>query len=284
MKKAINIWSFPFDWPLERKFALAREAGFTGFEIDMGEKGPVNLGSTRAELAKVRRQAEAAGLQLTGLATGLYWGANAASADKAVRRKASEILRCQIEAAAGLGLDAILVVPGSVGADFIPGMELVPYDLAYERAKDFIAAALPLAEKRKVTICIENVWNKFLLSPLEMRAFIDGFQSANVAAYLDVGNVLLAGYPEHWVGVLGKRIRRVHFKDFRRNVGTIDGFCELLSGDVDWPAVMKALRAARYDGWIASEMIPPIPFYKHCPEVLIANTSRAMDSILALGS
>ena len=86
------------------------------------------------------------------------------------------------------------------------------------------------------------------------------------------------------LAALGPRIRRVHFKDFRRAVGTVDGFCDLLSGDVDWPAVMRALRAIRYDGWVAAEMIPPVPFYKHCPEVLIHNTSRALDAILALGT
>ena len=284
MKKSISTWSFPFDWPLARKLRLAKEAGFAGFEIDLTEDGPVNLASGAAELAKVRKEVEAAGLQLSGLATGLYWGANAASADEAVRRKAAGILRREIECAAGLGLDAVLVVPGAVGVDFIPASEIVPYDVAYERAREFVRSALPLAERHKVTLCIENVWNKFLLSPLEMRAFIDGFGSAHVASYLDVGNALLTGYPEHWAGVLAGRIRRVHFKDFRRAVGTVDGFCDLLSGDVDWPAVMKALREIRYDGWVAAEMIPPAPFYKHCAEVLIANTSRAMDAIFSLGA
>ena len=103
------------------------------------------------------------------------------------------------------------------------------------------------------------------------------------ACYFDVGNALLTGYPEHWIATLGPRIRRVHFKDFRRNVATIDGFCDLLSGDVNWPAVMHALREIRYEGWIAAEMIPPVPFYKHSPETLIHNTSRAMDAIFALG-
>jgi len=284
MKKSISVWSFPFEWPLERKLKLAHEAGFAGFEIDLTDDGPVSPKSGAKELKEVRRQVEAAGLQLSGLATGLYWGANAASADPAVRRKAADIVQHQIRCAAGLGLDAILVVPGAVGVDFIPGAEVVPYDDAYARAREFVAAALPQAQKSKVTLGIENVWNKFLLSPLEMRAFIDSFQSDRVGSYFDVGNALLTGYPEHWVRVLGERIARVHFKDFRRNVGTVDGFCDLLSGDVDWPAVMKALRAVRYDGWIAAEMIPPVPFYKHCPEILIANTSRAMDAILALGT
>ena len=97
-----------------------------------------------------------------------------------------------------------------------------------------------------------------------------------------MANTLAFGYPEHWIQILGPRIKRVHFKDYRRNVGSVDGFCDLLSGDVEWPAVMAALRQADYRGWIAAEMIPPVPFYKHCPEVLIHNTSRAMDAIFAL--
>jgi len=156
----------------------------------------------------------------------------------------------------------------------------VPYDLAYERAHAFIAAALPLAAQHRVHLAIENVWNKFLLSPLEMRAFVDSFGSEWVGSYLDIGNVLATGYPEHWIPILGPRLRRVHFKDFRRAVGTIHGFVELLSGDANWPAIVAALRAAGYSGWIAAEMIPPVPFYQHHPEVLITNTARAMEAIL----
>ena len=283
MKKSISIWSFPGEWTLERKLAVAREAGFAGFEIDLTESGPVGMTTSSEELRAVRRAAESAGLQLSGLATGMYWGANAASADAAVRQRAEAILRRQIECAAQLGIDAILVVPAAVGVDFIPGGEVVPYETAYRRANEFIKAALPVAEKAGVTICIENVWNKFLLSPIEMRWFLDELRHESVGSYFDVGNALLVGYPEDWITTLGRRIRRVHFKDFRRNVATIDGFCDLLSGDVNWPAVMQALRKTGYNGWVAGEMIPPVPFYKHCPEVLIHNTSRAMDAIFALG-
>lgn len=284
MKKAISIWSFPFDWPLERKLAVAREAGFAGFEIDLTDTGPVGMTTSAEDLRAVRRAVEAAGLQLSGLATGLYWGANAASADAAVRQRAEAILRRQIDCAQHLGIDAILVVPGAVGVDFVPGAEVVPYETAYRRANEFIKAALPAAQKAGVTLCVENVWNKFLLSPIEMRWFLDELRHESVGSYFDVGNALLVGYPEDWIGTLGKRIRRVHFKDFRRNVGTIDGFCDLLSGDVNWPAVMQALRKTGYNGWVAGEMIPPVPFYKHCPEILIHNTSRAMDAIFALGA
>jgi hexulose-6-phosphate isomerase len=284
MKKSISVWSFPFAWDLDRKLALAREAGFAGFEIDLTENGAVSLTSTDAELAAVRRKFDAAGLVPSGLASGLYWGANAASADPTVRERAEAILRAQIRCAQRLGIDAILVVPGAVGVDFIPNAEVVPYVAAHERALDFVRRLAPVAEAAGVVICIENVWNKFLLSPLEMNAFIDAAGSRAVASYLDVGNTLLAGYPEHWIAALGPRIRRVHFKDYRRAVGTVDGFCDLLSGDVDWPAVMHALRGIRYDGWVAAEMIPPVPFYKHCPDVLIHNTSRALDAIFALGT
>ncbi len=282
MKTSISTWSFPSDMTLDRQLDLTRDSGFEGFEIDLSEAGPVNLGSTGTELQAVRRQVEARGLQLSGLATGLYWGANPASADAATVEKAGRILQRQIFAASELGIDTILVVPGSVGVDFIPGGEVVPYGDVWERARRFVSNALPQAEKLGVTIGIENVWNKFLTSPREMAEFVDSFGSARVGAWFDAGNSLATGYPEHWISLLGPRIRRIHFKDYRRAVGTTDGFVDLLSGDVNWPGVMSALRATGYDGWVSAEMIPPAPFYKHAPEVLIENTARAMRSILAL--
>jgi len=282
MKKSINIWSFPGDWDFKHKLAVAREAGFEGFEPELAETGVIHPGSSADELAAVKMLTENHGLALSGLATGLYWGANAASNDPAVRQRAAEILTRQIECAAALGIDTVLVVPGAVGVDFIPGAEVVPYDTAYERAHAFIRNALPAAERHRVCIGIENVWNKFLLSPLEMRGFVDSFQSDWVGCYLDVGNVLATGYPEHWIRILGHRIKRVHFKDYRRAVGSVAGFVDLLSGDVHWPAVMRELRAIGYTGWVAAEMIPPVPFYKYSPETLIQNTARAMDAIFAL--
>jgi hexulose-6-phosphate isomerase len=282
MKKSINIWSFYGPWSLEEKIRLARDAGFSGFEIDLSESGPVALASTPAELASVRKLADRAGVELSGLATGLYWAANPASGDSATRAKAQTILERQIAVAGGLGIDAVLVIPGSVGVDFIPGCEVVPYGVAWERATAFIREALPAAEKARVQLCVENVWNKFLLSPIEMRRFVAQFGSEWVGTYFDVGNSLAVGYPEHWIPVLGSTIRRVHVKDYRRAVGTTDGFVELLSGDVNWPSAMGALRSVGYDGWLTAEMIPPVPFYKHGPEVLIHNTSRAMDALLGM--
>jgi L-ribulose-5-phosphate 3-epimerase len=279
MKQSISIWSFCGPWTLEEKFELAAKHGFQAIEPDLTEDGPIGMETSDDELLQVKALADKHGLELSGLATGLYWGANGASADAATREKAAAILDRQIHCAKVLGIDAILVVPGSVGADFIPDGEVVPYADVWERATDLIRKALPAAEAAGVTICVENVWNKFLLSPLEMKQFIEQFESPHVAVYFDVGNTLATGYPEHWIPVLGKHIKRVHFKDYRRAVGSVDGFCDLLSGDVNWPEVVNALKAIGYDGWIAPEMIPPVPFYKHHPEVLIENSKRAMDAI-----
>jgi hexulose-6-phosphate isomerase len=238
------------------------------------------LGSDQGRHLDRRGETERNGIELSGFATGLYWGANPASDEADTRAQAKTILRRQIEIANLLCLDAVLVVPATVGADFIPNCEIVPYDKAWQRATDFVREALPIAEKSRVKICIENVWNKFLLSPIEMRQCIAQFNSEWVGAYFDVGNALAPGYPEHWIKILDDQIQRVHLKDYRRAVGSVDGFVEILSGDVDWPAVMGALRVIGYDGWMTAEMIPPVPFYKCAPETLVFNMSRAMDALL----
>lgn len=282
MKKSISIWSFYGDWSLKEKMKLAKDAGFEGIELDVSGDGPITLESSDAEIDQVGELAAESGLTLSGLATGMYWEFNPASDNAETRANAKQVVEKQIRVASRLGIDAVLVVPGSVGADFIPGCEELSYDLVWDRATAFIGNSLPLAKELGVSMCIENVWNKFLLSPREMGQFIDQFNDERVGSYFDVGNVLATGYPEHWISILGDRIRRVHVKDYRRAVGSVDGFVDLLSGDVNWPVVVQSLKASGYDGWVAAEMIPPVPFYKHAPETLIHNTSRAMDSIFAL--
>ncbi|MBT5812910.1 MAG: sugar phosphate isomerase/epimerase [Opitutales bacterium] len=282
MKKSISIWSFYGDWSLKEKMKLAKDAGFEGIELDVSGDGPITLESSDAEIDQIGELAAESGLTLSGLATGMYWEFNPASDNAETRANAKQVVEKQIRVASRLGIDAVLVVPGSVGADFIPGCEELSYDLVWDRATAFIGNSLPLAKELGVSMCIENVWNKFLLSPREMGQFIDQFNDERVGSYFDVGNVLATGYPEHWISILGDRIRRVHVKDYRRAVGSVDGFVDLLSGDVNWPVVVQSLKASGYDGWVAAEMIPPVPFYKHAPETLIHNTSRAMDSIFAL--
>jgi hexulose-6-phosphate isomerase len=207
----------------------------------------------------------------------LYWTYSLTSNSESTRSKALDIGRKQLETAAQLGVDTILLIPGAVGVDFIPGSEVVPYDVAYDRAQEAVTQLAATAAEYKVNIGIENVWNKFLLSPLEMRRFIDEIGSPWVGSYLDIGNTLLTGYPEHWISILGERIKKVHFKDYRRQAGGLHGFVDLLAGDVDYPSVVAALAAAGYDGYVIAEMIPN---YTHHTEQIIYNTSFSMDRIL----
>jgi hexulose-6-phosphate isomerase len=279
MKIGVNVWSLPGGWSLEKAFGVAKAAGFDGVEVALDETGEVGLDLEKSGAERIREMAAKAGIELYSVATGLYWKYSLTSADPAARSKAKSIVKKQLEIASWLGCDTILVVPGAVGVDFVPGCEIVPYDAAYERAAAAIDETKGFAEQLGVDLGVENVWNKFLLSPLEMRDFIDRAGSARVGAYFDVGNTLLTGYPEHWIKILGVRIKKVHFKDFRRSVGTLDGFVDMLSGDVDYPAVMGAFRDAGYDGWVTAEVSPCADY----PEHGARNLANAMRAIVAGG-
>lgn len=276
MKKGINQWSFPAGMAISECMRLAKKAGFDGIELALNLSGPLSLESSDAEIEGCRSQAAEIGIELISLATGLYWDSPFSADDPAIRAKAHEIACFQLKAARLLGVDCILVVPGCVGADFIPGAKVVPYETVYNRSLEAMKALIPVAAEQGVVVGVENVWNKFLLSPLEMRQFIDAIASPWVQAYLDVGNVIAFGYPEHWIPVLGKRIARVHCKDFKAAVGNINGFCDLLAGDVNFPAVVEELEKAGYQGYITAEM----GGYRHYNDQIVYNTSAAMDRFL----
>lgn len=277
MKKAINIWSFKPGTPVKECIRIAKDAGFEGLELALDESGEVNLGTCEKELQEIKKAALASGIEIPSLATGLYWNYSFTSGDKKIRDKAMSIAEKQLEAAAVLGADTILVVPGAVGVDFAPGCEVVDYDRAYELSLEAMSRLKEKAESLEVSIGIENVWNKFLLSPLEMRNFIDSIGSNFIGSYLDVGNVIYTGYPEQWIRILGKRIKKVHFKDYRRSVGTLSGFVDLLSGDVNFPEVVKALEKIGYTSYVTGEMIPNYTYYT---DQIVYNTSKSMDRIL----
>jgi len=280
MKKGISIWSFPAGMNIKSCMELAKKAGYEGIELSLDENGEISLETKYKEATKFAQMAESIGIEILGLATGLYWSYSFTSNDPEKRKKAMEIALKQIELASALNVDTILVVPGAVGVDFIPGCEIIDYDIAYDRALEAIKELSQMAEKKKINIGIENVWNKFLLSPIEMREFIDKIGSNYVGAYLDVGNTVYCGYPEHWIKILGSRIKKIHFKDYRREVGTVNGFVDLLAGDVNYPEVMKSLNMIGYKDYVTAEMIPPVPFYKHHTEQIVWNTSASMDRIL----
>lgn len=276
MKKGINYWSFASGTTAAEAVALAAAAGFQGLEFCLAEEGDIALDSSDAQLAEVRRRAEDGGVELPSLASWLVWENNLVSDDTAIRSRARDIIRRQIDVAHALGSRTALVVPGYVGVDFVSPSEVVAYDAAWDRARDAITELAGYAEAAGVRIGVENVWNKFLLSPLEMRAFVDEVAHPAVGVYFDIGNALLTGYPEQWIRLLGERIVAVHVKDYRRSPGGFDSFVDLLAGDVDFPAVNQALLDIGYTGYVSAEMMPAYRFHT---DQLVHNTSAAMDRI-----
>lgn len=277
MKKGISIWSFP-KMSLKDSFGLAKKAGFEGVELGLEESvGEITLSSTEKDLLEIKKQAQDEGISLYSVASGLYWSYFLNDDEEEVRSKAQDIVKKQLECASVLGCDSILVIPGCVNAEFAAAGKIMDYERCYDRSLESINKVKEYAKQYKVNIGLENVWNKFLLSPLEMRSFIDAVDSEWVGSYLDIGNTLYCSYPEHWIKALGKRIKKVHFKDYRVDAGGLHGFVDLLAGDVNYPAVVEALTAVGYDDWVTAEMIPA---YKYYSETIIYNTSKAMDAIL----
>lgn len=270
MIKSISIWAFDPNRPYPEAFRLAKANGFEAVEVAVGESGPLTPQSTRDDCERVVQQAREAGLQLASLASGLGWTHHLTASDEARRKQAVEMTAHSLQLANWLDVDALLVVPGVVGTD----ADATPYDAAYDNALLSLQELAPIAETAQVTLGIENVWNKFLLSPLEMRDLVDKIGSKRIGCYFDVGNVLQTGYPEQWIPILNRRIARVHFKDWKSSIGTLDGFCPLLEGDVDYPAVMQALREIGYNGPLTAEFF-------NC-EADLPQISRAMDAILEM--
>lgn len=274
MLKSVNQWCFPAGTPLPELFKVSAEAGFDAVELNVYEAEAtvgMTMVSTPEDADNVRKLADSYGLKLRSLSTGLQGRNPMSSPDPAVREKGKAVVRKQLELAERMGIDAVLVVPGFVNAD-------TSYDDCYSRSQAEIETLVPEAEKRGVSIAIENVWNKFLLSPLEMKAYVDHFNSANVGTYFDVGNILLYGFPQQWIRILGNRIRKVHVKDFRTSVGNHGGFVPLLAGDVDWPEVMRALREIGYDDTLTAE----IGIFKTDPHQAARDTANQLERIIAM--
>lgn len=279
MKKGINHWSFPTSMKVEDCLRLAADAGFDGVELCLSEDGEISLTSSPEDLARIARAAERAGVTVPSIATGLYWKYSPTASDPGIRERSKKIAIKQLELASLLGADAILYVPGAVNIPWDPSSEIVDYETAYIQAKRSLLDLVEPAERFGVNIAVENVWNKLLLSPLEMRSFIDEIHHPRVGSYLDVGNVLVSGYPEHWVKILRHRIMKVHVKDFKVEIGNMTGFTNLLHGDVNWPAVISALSEVGYDDYLTAEIASP---YRYCPEKLPYDVSSSLDRILGM--
>lgn len=235
LRKALQFGMLPKNLSDPDKFKLAKECGFEGIE-----------GSPMEDLDSARRLgglARQAGVPIHSIVYG-GWGAPFSDPDPKVIEKGLAGMETALRSAKALGAGAVLLVPALV-------TETVGYGDAYKRSQEHIRKLLPLAEQLGVIIAVENVWNKFLLSPLEFARYVDEFESPWLKAYFDVGNVIIYGYAQDWIRTLGKRIVKIHLKDFKRS-----GYkwTNLLEGDVNWEQVRRALDEVGYDGFMTTEL------------------------------
>lgn len=279
MKQGISLFSFTETTDVGWMFEHAQKAGYNGVEPVMSEGGYLNPSTSEKEIQAMRRMAEDLGLEIPSVGVWSLWENNLVSDSRATRDKAEYIVQKQIEAAHLLGADTILVVPGYVGCAFASKPEKIRYDIAYERSQQALSRLAKDAEQAGVAIGIENVWNKFLLSPLETARFLDEIGSEYVGMYLDVGNVIYTGYPEQWVEILGRHIKKLHMSDYRFDQAGIGAFVDLFAGDVDFKAVADAIAKIGYDDYITLEMLPN---YKQFPEVSLYADKYAMNQISKL--
>jgi len=239
-KKSIMWGSVSVEGSVLEKCKAIKEAGFKGIEPN-----------SHMDRQEVIDAAKATGLAITDVCCSTHWGKPLSHPDAAIRQEGIDGVIVALEDAAAYGTDAILLVPGVVN-------DVVTYDECWNRSVEGIQKLLPVAERFKVKICVENVWNNFLLSPMEAARYVDQFKSPFVKFYFDCGNILIYGWPEQWIKILGDRIGRIHIKEFSKKIadqqGRGAGFRVLLAeGDVNWAKVMEALRQNYQNTWLATE-------------------------------
>ena len=240
IKKGIMWACVPGQMSIMDKFKMIREAGFEGIEIEGG--------LDRVEVLNAR---DATGLHIPSVVCSTHWSHPLSDPDPAVRAAGLEGLKTALQDGKDYGSTSVLFVPAQVKKE-------VSYDQAYVRSQTEIKKAVPLAEELGVKIAIENVWNNFLLSPLEAARYIDEFNSPAMAWHFDIGNCINNGWPEHWIPILDKRIHKLHVKEYSRKKRDAEGLwkgfdVDYFEGDDDWPTVMQALDDVNYKGWGTAE-------------------------------
>ncbi len=228
----------PRTMPVLDRFKLAREAGFEEIECPTTPD--------KAEAEEILAASIQSKLRIHSVMNAEHWRSPLSSGDSAVVDKSIQGMETSLRNAALWKADSVLLVPAVVNPE-------TTYADAWERSQRQIRKLIPLAQESKAFIGVENVWNKFLLSPLEFARYVDEFQTPWVRAYLDVGNMVLTGYPQDWIRTMGKRIAKVHIKDFsfKQRVAT---FTPLFEGEIDWAAVRKAFAEVGYAGTATVEL------------------------------
>lgn len=282
MKKSINLWAFPYPerMSLRECLQLAKDAGFDGIELNYDLDNDLSPKAGTKEFQAIRRMADQIGIQISGLCSFLFWPYPLTSNDPAKRARGLELAGKIAQAASDLGVENVLVVPGAVHIPWRNDHEPVRNDICDQRAKEAIAQLAKTAAKQKVYLNMENIFfNGFLMTPMEMNAFVDHFGNERVRIHYDTGNIAMFQHAEHWVPVMGKRIQNIHLKEFTKK-GTdfsLETFRPLLDGTTNWPALLEELDKINYRGFLTFEYFHP---YAHYPEALIWQTSDSLDRIL----
>lgn len=240
VKKAVLISMLPKEMSYADRFKLARDVGFEAVEAQTI--------TDPKEADEIKKASDNAKVRIHSVMNMAHWKYPLSSEDPATVKTSLEGMQTSLHNAALWGADTVLLVPAVVDPE-------TSYKDAWTRSQKQIRTLIPLAEKLKVVIAIEEVWNKFLLSPLEMKTYIAEFKSPWIKAYFDVGNVVLYGYPQDWIRTLGPAIAKVHLKDFKvdRNGGTWQ-WKNLGEGEIDWEAVRKAFDDVGYAGYATTEL------------------------------
>ena len=282
MKKSINLWALPYPQKMSLKdcLQLCKDAGFDAVEVNYALDGDLSPETSDADIKKIGQMAQQIGIEISGVCSFLFWPYAFTHEDPERRKKGVELAEQMIKAARLLGTENLLVVPGSVYAPWIPDEPPVPHDVALTRATSAVKSLIPTAEKHGVYLNMENIFaNGFLHSPQEMNAFVDGFQNDHVKVHFDTGNIMQYHFPEHWIPLLGQRIKNIHLKEYSKKVHefNLNAFRLLLDGTTNWPAVLAALDQIGYRGYLTFEYFNPFP---HWPEAIVYHTSDALDRML----
>ncbi len=284
MKKSINLWAFPYPdiMSLEDCLRLAKDAGFDGIELNYDLENDLSPASSSADYVKIRQLAADIGIEISGLCSFLFWPYPLTSNDPDERKRGLELATQMTQAAHDLETENLLVVPGAVHMPWREDHDPTPNDVCDQRAKNAIEKLLPKAESLGVYMNMENIFfNGFLLSPFEMNQFVDHFGSPHIQVHFDTGNIMEYQFPEHWIPILGKRIKNVHLKEYTKK-GTdhsLEAFRPLLDGTTNWPAVLSAFEEIGYESYLTFEYFHP---YAHHPEALIYQTADSLDRLLGL--
>jgi L-ribulose-5-phosphate 3-epimerase len=257
IKKGILLDMLPASLSYADRLKLAHAIGFEVLQV------PTEPDEHKAE--ELKKAADAAQIRIDSVMNMDHWKYPLSSGDPAVVEKSLTGMRTSLHNAKLWGADAVLLVPAVVNPQ-------TSYRDAWSRSQHEIRKLLPLAEELKVVIAMEEVWNRFLLSPLEMATYIDEFQSPWIKAWFDVGNVVLYGYPQDWIRTLGRRIVKVHLKDFKRSKDSY-AWVNLGEGDIDWAAVREAFAAIHYTGSATLELPAG-------DEAYLRDVSRRVDRLL----